>query len=540
MTTLLFPGRHLLHTTFQAAYLRAVLQMPPERLDFWGVQRPPAAAPPVDQVTFAITSSNQAHSRYNPIPFHVRAIGVDRFAQALELSLGIRYRILGIPHYPPTSRFAEITLKEILEQTEGELHLTPENCLVLCSTPAVMDQYSQIGFPILPAQYGREPPHPPRPIDLVQRLVAAGEGWTTDPSLRADLDPATFDLWRDFPHVPRRIIRLWRDPLLNDDGSLTAERDYASYAYGMGNREIMALKYGDIRGGIRPGKIVDEGCADGALLAFIARDFPDSDLIGIEITGEFMARALERQRGGEFGEAFVHFHQRNITRPIFEANSIDTTICNSTLHELWSYGGGAETVRTYFKAKFDQTAPGGRLIIRDVCGPTGKDQTVLLWLTPDDGEADVGKPSRPESREALRFELSRLSTAERFHRFARDFHGTFAFEEVTLDGRRFFRLTLEAAAEFLSKKDYLDNWQSEMRESFAFWEFDDWKRELTAAGFTILENPNQPEISSRVYTNPWIVANRWEGRAALYRQEPDGNLIPLPWPETNILLVAEK
>ena len=82
----------------------------------------------------------------------------------------------------------------------------------------------------------------------------------------------------------------------------------------------------------------DSGLADeaSALLVPIARDFPDSDLVGIEITGEFMARCIERQRAMEFGGTYVHFHQRNITEPVFEPASIDTTICNSTTHELWS------------------------------------------------------------------------------------------------------------------------------------------------------------------------------------------------------------
>ena len=33
---------------------------------------------------------------YNPIPFHVRAIGVGRFARSLEQSLAFTYRIAGI------------------------------------------------------------------------------------------------------------------------------------------------------------------------------------------------------------------------------------------------------------------------------------------------------------------------------------------------------------------------------------------------------------------------------------------------------------
>jgi len=66
MTTLLFPGRHILHTRFQEQYLLDHVRSAPT---------------PVDRVVFAITSANQSHSRYNPLPLHVRAVGVDRFAR---------------------------------------------------------------------------------------------------------------------------------------------------------------------------------------------------------------------------------------------------------------------------------------------------------------------------------------------------------------------------------------------------------------------------------------------------------------------------
>ncbi|MDJ0753336.1 MAG: methyltransferase domain-containing protein [Ardenticatenaceae bacterium] len=533
MTTLLFPGRHLVTTAFQEQYLRRVLHVPLDQLPLIGQS---AASDPIDQIIFAITSSNQAHSRYNPIPFHVRAIGVDRFARPLEMTFAIRYRIIGIPHYRPTPRFAHNVLKEIEAQTEGEIVLNPDNCVVLCSTPAVIKMYQAQGFAILPAELKSDAE---TPIELIKHMVDVGETWFSDGRLRHRLSAATFDLWQDFPHVPRRIVRLWRDPLLNDAGSLTADRDYTTYAQGMNNHFILSLKYDDIKDGIQPGKIVDEGCADGALLSLIARDFPDSDLIGIEITGEFLARARERQRAGTFGGAFVYFHQRNIMQPVFEPNTINTTICNSTVHELYSYGDGEQSVAAYFALKFAQTAPGGRLIIRDVVGPHHKEKMVWLWLNRADGlEEKIG--AEFETADDLEPYLQTLSTYGRFLRFARDFHHPFEYDIVTENEHTYAVCSLQAAAEFMSKKDYLDSWDSEMHEAFAFWSFADWKRAVAAAGFRILENPNEPEALSRVYTNPWIVKNRWEGSVALFTKNKTGELIPHPWPPTNIVLVAEK
>jgi SAM-dependent methyltransferase len=549
MTYLLFPGRHLLNTSFQEAYLRGLLQTPLDRLAFLEGPQPEMTTP-IDQIIFAITSANHQHARYNPIPFYVRAIGVDRFARALELSHDIRYRIIGIPHYPPTPRFAGIVLKEIEQQTEADLVLTPANCVVLCSTPGLIEQYQALGFAVLGAE-NRAEPAPPTPIDVIKLLVDTGKDWQFEAGLRAQLSAATFDLWQDFPDVPRRVQRIWRDPLLTDDGGLTESRNYDVYLYRMANRDIMRLKYEDIKPGIKPGRIVDEGCADGALLALIARDYPDSDLIGIEIASELIARCLERQRAGDFGGTFVHFHQRNITEPIFEEDSIDTTLCNSTVHELWSYGDGAATVEAYFALKYAQTRPGGRLVIRDVVGPAQREEEVYLWLNHEDGHGkDIFAPFT--DADALAVHLAGLSTFSRFLRFARDFlarqraegrrdpETAITYRLETIAGRRYAVLRRQDAAEFISKMTYVENWDSEMNEAFAFWEFAEWKAALARAGFRVLENPNEPASGSRAYLNPWLVENRFRGRVALYRLEADGALASLPYPDSNLVLVAEK
>ena len=537
MTHLLFPGRHLLNTAFQAHYLRGILQMPLTQLSFLE-GTPTPNLPPIDHIVFAVTSSNQAHSRYNPIPFYVRAIGVDRFARPLEMTFAVHYRIIGIPHYKPTPRFAEYVLKEIEEQTEGNLTLTPANCVVLCSTPAVIRLYQALGFAILPAELNH-PAQPPTPIALLQAMVTVGQQWPTDSHLRHTLAPATYDLWQDFPDIPRRIVRLWRDPLLNDSGSLTKERNYTTYAYGMSHPAIINLKYDDIKNAIQPGKIVDEGCADAALLALVAQDFPDSDLIGIEITGEFMARCQERQRAGDFGGTFVYFHQRNIMHPVFEPGSIDTTICNSTVHELWSYGEGAASVHTYFTLKYKQTARHGRLIIRDVVGPPNKEELIYMWLNQKDGRNEDVFQTFEQATDLAAY-LQGVSTYGRFLRFARDFRGEgVAYQEKEIAGEMYIHLPKQDAAEFISKKDYIDNWASEMQEAFAFWDFEQWKTALQQTGFHILENPNTPAKSSRTYTNPWIVENRYNSKVTLW-QIVEGTLQPLPYPPTNIILIGQK
>lgn len=535
MSYLLFPGRHLVNTKFQEIYLQRLLVAKPNALPGlisgrWELSEPPK------EIIFAITSANQENSRFNPIPFHVRAMGVDRFARHLRQHLSFRFRVVGIPHYGHTQNFAEFTVKEIANQSEHVIQLTPENCLVLCSTPEVIQLYQTLGFTIAPAESAEPNPKPVTPIALVREIGDRGAAWQDGPLVKAHLAASHQSLFEDLPEVPQRIARLYQDPLTNQEGSLTETRNYSTYARGM--NEIIRLKYLDIRAGIKGGRIVDEGCADGALLAEISRDFPDSDLFGIDLSAEFAGRFHERQRTGEFGGAYVHFFHRNLLDRIFEPESIDTTICNSTLHELWSYGDGEKSVRSYLQEKFRQLRPGGRLIIRDVVGPEDGEREVLLQCSDNDGE-DAGPEvlARHAGREAQW--LQQLSSRSRFLLFARDFRGgrePFAVEEMEHEGQPVFRLSLRQAAEYLSKKDYTDNWKSEMNEAFCFWSFAQWKAVLAEIGFQVHENPNNPAEGSRAYTNPWIVEHRYAGHVALFAEGKPS----LTWPPTNMVLFAEK
>ncbi|MES2695928.1 MAG: methyltransferase [Verrucomicrobiota bacterium] len=540
MSTLLFPGRHLVNTRFQFEYLRSLLGRAPAEIA--GLQPgPELPTTPIDRIVFAITSSNQENSRYNPIPFYIRAIGVDRFARSLQAaSAPFSYRIVGIPHYGHTDNFASFTLKEIAGQSERTDLLSPADTLVLCSTPEVIALYAQLGFSVAPAELGTQPP-PATPLALV-RAIGEGGDLTAAAAhpLASELSSATRSLFADFPEVPRRIARIYRDPLTNQDGSLTEKRNYATYARGM--NEILRLKYLDIRDAIRPGRIVDEGCADGGLLAEIAADFPDSDLYGIDLSAEFAARFQERKRTGDFGNVYTCFYLRNLLDPIFEPESVDTTICNSTLHELWSYAAEEATVRDYLAKKFAQLRPGGRLIIRDVVGPERGDDIVLLECRADDGE-DLAPEQIPAERPAAL--LQRLSTRSRFRLFATDF-----LHDLRASGRRApdtkirytetaagIRLTLRAAAEFLSKKDYTDNWRSEMNEEFCFWSFPQWRTVLGEVGFHVLDRTST-SAGSRVYLNSWIAEHRYRDHARLLAADDPSR--PLDFPPTNMVLIAEK
>ncbi len=551
MAYLLFPGRHLLNTSFQESYLWDILRLPVGKLDLVGG----GALDPDERIThivFCVTSANQFNSRYNPVPFHERAITLDRFAQQYQKALGINYQIIGVPHFNPTEHFAEYTLKEVEEQIEHSVELTPANTIVLCSTPELIPQYQKLGFAMLTGEYDYKNKTQTTyiPVNLLKSIVDVGESWNSDETLVSKMAKTTKEVWDTFPNIFSTILRLWRDPLLTDSGSLTTDRNYNTYAYDMANQALLDIKYNDIRPAIVPGKIVDEGCADAALIVRLARDFGDSDIMGIELTTEFLARCQERLRAGEFGGTYVHFHQRNLLDPVFTDNTIDTTICNSTTHELWSYGNRSESLNTYLNHKYKQTKKGGRIVIRDVVGPEDKNQEVYLWADKNDGSnEDIFKSC--SNKQELKTHLEQLSTHGRFLRFAEEYlsdmrtsgrrgdETKIIFKEEIIDGKDYFVLKLKDAVEFITKKDYTNNWTSELNEEFAYWSFTEWKQAIVSGGFRIIENPNETEGVSRAYQSSWIVENRWVGKVALFKKE-NNVLIDIPYPPTHMVLVGEK
>jgi hypothetical protein len=328
---------------------------------------------------------------------------------------------------------------------------------------------------------------------------------------------------------------LFRDRMVSDDGDITTTRDYNTYVRQMD--EIAELKFDETAPYIRPGRVGDIGCAVGSWIKLACRDdrFRESDFYGIEVARHLFDICQQRKHNGEFTNPFVFFSQRNaVTGLAFDANSMNTIHTSSLTHEIESYGSREELLQ-FIKNRFNELANGGVWINRDVVGPENKEQTILMKLATTDGRnTDYDKTH--STREALRDYLKGLSTYGRFLRFANDFRRKegyhLTYKEVKIDRTNFIQLKLSDACEFMSRKDYLDNWESEMHETFCFWDFNEWKKNLEAAGFTI-----SPE--SKAYTNTWIVENRLKGKAELFSYQ-NNVLMPLDYPVSHMILLGEK
>ncbi len=417
--------------------------------------------------------------------------------------------------------------------------LTPENTVVASSTPEVFDLYLELGYQVIPVELTdrkRKTFNPDPPWRVMDKWIAAGlkgEDWRTQEDFVCQVARASQRLYRKYG-LGDQILELHRSPLLTVDGDLTETRDYNTYVRAFD--EGATRKYELVKEIVRPGRIVDIGCCTGSLIRELTLDpkFRESDFYGIEIARPLYAECLHRKEQGAFGSENVFFYQQDIaSRQIFAEHTVDTFTTFSLTHEIESYSGRPALLR-FLSLIRQQLALGGCWINVDVVGPEVHEQTVLLKLNREDGRNDDFE-REVAGRAELKAYLDGLSTYGRFMRFARDFRREegyrLQYELIEIEGMPLIRLRLQDACEFLSKKDYTDNWTSEMHEAFCFWSFSEWQAAIEQAGMRVSR-------SSYAFTNPWIVEQRYRGKVELWRETEEG-LKEMPYPVTNMLLVAE-
>jgi hypothetical protein len=540
MRNLLFPGRHHLLTNFQLEYLTRVTSGDRALLrDTRGNHV--ELNEPIQTLLWAVTSANHSNTRRNPLPAHRREVAIEEFATQLDVD---SYVFL-IDDLGFTERFAEYLLKKIDVDSLGRFSLTPENTLVASSTPEVIAQYERLGYRVLPVElldrekvsFVADPPW-----EVMNKIIAdglRGEDWKTNSYFIGKVARATRRLYLKYAYGDQ-IIALHRSPLLTEDGDLTATRDYNTYVRSFDSGASRKLSL--VREFIQPGRIVDIGCCTGALLRELTFEpkLRESDFYGIEVARPLYAECLHRKEQGLFGAENVFFYQKDFAAgQLFASNSINTFTTFALTHEIESYSG-RDALESFIRSLYAQLAIGGCWINVDVVGPRDKTKRVLLKLRNDDGtkenqgkDPDIDRRFDPDDRQGLKSFLDGLSTFDRFLRFARDFRRDEGFQlpyEIVQRGEeRYVALTLQNACEFLSKKDYTDNWSSEMHETFCFWDFPEWLSAVQNAGFRVVEGSND-------YANPWIIENRYRNKVELY----DEAMQPLEYPATNMILVAIK
>jgi hypothetical protein len=523
---LLIPGRHHIITRFQAQYLFRLIHS--NLSHDYDIHGNPLKTGTIEGIIFAVTSANHQKTRRNPLTFTHRVLAIHSLNRELSVP------VFSYPVNDTGNRddFASHTLKTIYHASEGLLNLTPDNTLVICSTP-VLKLYENMGFTI----FGAEIPDvnsqqiiSPLPWNIVE-AIASSKDWEKDPYVLSHIYPGSLEILSQY-NLGKTIQFVFNDPIVGDDGDLTETRDYSSYVRQMD--EIAGLKWQDVKKYVSPGRIGDIGCSAGSWLKLATEEpsLTESDFYGIEVARQLFQTCEQRKSNGEFATPNIWFSQKNaVTDLVFQKNSMNTIHSSSLTHEIESYGSREELI-TFIGNRYSELQPGGVWINRDVIGPENKEELCLLLLNSQDGD-NRGWDGETEDSGELHTLLSGLSTLALFYRFAADFRASEGyrvnFRKIERGEKLYIELKMEDAAEFLLTKDYTDNWKSEMHERFCFWSLSDWNKAMCGAGFYM-----HPD--SYAFTNPWIVENRFQGKAQLFSL--DGEI--MDFPVTNGIMVGCK
>ena len=397
--------------------------------------------------------------------------------------------------------------------------------------------YKKMGFDILPSElseidgwkYKTE-----LPWEVVEKVAAKGKEWINEPDIFNRIHMSSIKIWNDYD-LGMKVKTLFEDRMIGEDGDITETRDYNSYVRQMD--DIAQLKYDETKSYIKSGRIGDIGCAVGSWIKLACREdkFRESDFYGIEVARHLYDVCNQRKNNGGFSNPYIFFSQKNaVTGLVFRENSMNTIHTSSLTHEIYSYGMKGD-LEKFISNGYKELVIGGVWINRDVVGPDNREDEIILELNDKDG-INIVEYESINDREKLKTHLQRLSTYSRFLRFARDFRHDqgyrLDYDILTAEDKKQVRIKLSDACEFIEKKDYFDNWMSEMHEFFCSMNFNEWNSALTDAGFYI-------DPRSCQYRNDWIVKNRYEGKVKLFK-ENNGSLIEMDYPVTHMIMIGIK
>lgn len=252
------------------------------------------------------------------------------------------------------------------------------------------------------------------------------------------------------------------------------------------------------------GHVADMGMGSGSGSDALAALYPRLQVEGVDVNPTMVSLANQR-----FQRPNLAFRVGDIATACFPAGSLDGIVNSSVLHHVTSYNGYryGEAARA-LEAQAGLLRLHGTLIVRD-------------FLAPEPGLVELRLP--PES----------WTLWERFASEFRTLHPPaergLRFRQLGTDERGWVRLEVEHryAVEFVLRKDYQQDWDTEILEEYTYFTQTEFEEEFRRLGLRVL-------ISTPLH-NPWIVENRFEGQFELWEGGQR-----LDYPPTNYLAVAEK
>ncbi len=431
---------------------------------------------PVDRIICVLTSADHAGTRRNPFDAATR----EQLLRPALAKAGKPFEVVRLNDIAESARWVDHVIDGVRRATGVKLE--PGQTQLFSANHDVEALFKARGFSVVSGEVKGLTPQ-----ELVQRVVD-GKPWHDEASYETK---ALFSK----PGFVEQLRLIFGEKLVTDDGELGHARDFKSYGAQMD--ASLRQKLEDLMPWVKPGCIVDQGCGTGQLMVELARHFPKSRLVGVDLSREFLRMCDEHT----YAAQDVAFIAGNVIERHIAPDSATSVIFSSVMHEVHSYTGYDVTqIDRALRNACDSLATGGNVLIRDGVSPEPATWR-LAFLNP--------------------------ATRDTFNRFATEFKQGQGVKFERL-GENEVRLSSHDANEFLCKKEYLKNWHIEVNEEFGPLTMRGWGEALSRCGFKPLH------LSS--YVNEWIATNRYQGSVEL--KDDAGKVIS--WPATNVIAVGEK
>jgi SAM-dependent methyltransferase len=135
---------------------------------------------------------------------------------------------------------------------------------------------------------------------------------------------------------------------------------------------------------VKPGRIVEIGPGGGVVLDLLEARYPDSEVIGVDLSQEVVTALDARKRAGNHRWNIV-LGAAEVLPELVPPHSVASVVFCSILHEVFSYTEpkfSLDSVRNVIRSAWATLEPGGRIVIRDGVMPPAGTRRIKL-LAPD-------------------------------------------------------------------------------------------------------------------------------------------------------------
>lgn len=264
-------------------------------------------------------------------------------------------------------------------------------------------------------------------------------------------------------------------------------------------------------------RVIDAGCADGAMTYAMAALNPEIQVTGIDSDAQVIKAAQKA-----YVLPNLTFQVGNVCDNIAPSNSVDIIVNSFVLHEIYSASHFSYSlIRKALEAQYDALKETGFIIIRDHIEPPPNEYVLIEFNDTPSSGSNLEELSEAD----LLIWYSERAKAEEAQGAA-----GFFLEELppNYPRTRLFRVQEKWAMEFILRKDNRQKLQAELNKEYAFYTEQDFRKDLRAQGARI--------SYMAPHWDEGFIKSRYKKHLRLYRE--DGT--PVGPPPTSTIIVAEK